>query len=246
MVGTSTPCVGVQDGGAGVTVEGKTTAELQSPTGYTGIYENWNIGLAPGDTDVYPWNFGTSSEYPVLHTPDQREAFVPPEPVDPPDTGDRVDPVDPVGPGPVDPGATPEPEPPAPSGVVVLEVEELEPYDADAAHPEVYADEEFEASVTCKTFGEDPDTGGPTGSILAFDLGEYTGDFVLTLSLWDGKRFITYEGLDIDLPELERFGQVVELWVVTDPANTRFRLDIRRYGLVANLLLGYADCREDG
>ena len=245
VVGTSTPCVGVQDGGAGVMVEGKTTAELQSPTGYTGIYEDWNIGLAPGDTDVYPWNFGTSSEYPVLHTPDQREAFVPPEPVDP-GSGDRVDPVDPVGPGPVDPGATPEPAPPAPSGVVVLEVEELEAYDADAAHPEVYADEEFDASVTCKTFGEDPDTGGPTGSILAFDLGEYTGDFVLTLSLWDGKRFITYEGQDIAMPELERFGQVVELWVVTDPANTRFRLDIRRYGLIANLLLGYADCREDG
>ena len=245
VVGTSTPCVGVQDGGAGVTVEGKTTAELQSPTGYTGIYEDWNIGLAPGDTDDYPWNFGTSSEYPTLHTPAQREAFVPPEPVDP-GSGDRVDPVDPVGPGPVDPGATPEPAPPAPSGGVVLDVEELEAYDADAAHPEVYAEEEFEASVTCKTFGEDPDTGGPTGSILAFDLGSYTGDFVLTLSLWDGKRFITYEGLDIDLPALERFGPVVELWVVTDPANTRFRLDIRRYGLVANLLLGYADCREDG
>ena len=245
VVGASTPCVGVQDGGAGVTVEGKTTAELQSPTGYTGIYEDWNIGLAPGDTDDYPWNFGTSSEYPVLHTPAQREAFVPPEPVDP-GSGDRVDPVDPVGPGPVDPGATPEPEPPAPSGVVVLEVEELEAYDAAAGHPEVYGEEEFEASVTCKTFGEDPDTGGPTGSILAFDLGSYTGDFVLTLSLWDGKRFITYEGQDIDLPEPERFGQVVELWVVTDPANTRFRLDIRRYGLVANLLLGYADCREDG
>ena len=247
VVGTSTPCVGVQDGGAGVAVEGKTTAELQSPTGYTAeIYRNWNISLDPGETDGdYPWNFGTSSEYPVLHTPAQRDAFVPPEPVDP-GSGDRVDQVDPVGPGPVDPGATPAPEPPAPSGVVVLEVEELEPYDAEAGHPEVYADEEFEASVTCKTFGEDPDTGGPAGSILAFDLGSYTGDFVLTLSLWDGKRFITYEGLDIDLPELERFGPVVELWVVTDPANTRFRLDIRRYGLVANLLLGYADCREDG
>ena len=247
VVGTTTPCVGAQDSGAGVTVEGKTTAELQSPTDYTDIYEDWDIGLAPGDTDGYPWNFGASSEYPVLHTPEEREAIDPPSPppapVDPPDT---TDPVDPVGPGPVDPGTTPEPEPPAPSGVVVLEVEELEAYDADAAHPEVYGEDEYDASVTCKTFGEDPETGGPTGSILAFDLGYYTGDFVLTLSLWDGKRFITYEGQDIDMPELERFGQVVELWVVTDPANTRFRLDIRRYGLIANLLLGYADCREDG
>ena len=146
----------------------------------------------------------------------------------------------------MDPGTTPEPEPPAPSGVVVLEVEELETYDAAAGHPEVYGEDDYDASVTCKTFGEDPETGGPAGSILAFDLGEYTGQFILTLSLWDGKRFITYEGQDIDMPELERFGQVVELWVTTDPANTRFRLDIRRYGLISNLLLGYADCRADG
>ena len=40
--------------------QGKTTSELQSPTGYTGIYANWNVN----DSD--PWDFGTSNQYPVL------------------------------------------------------------------------------------------------------------------------------------------------------------------------------------
>ena len=57
----------------------KTTAELQTPTAYAGIYSNWNIdvddgqpigvddGTAAGDSDTdNPWDFGTSSEYPVL------------------------------------------------------------------------------------------------------------------------------------------------------------------------------------
>ena len=58
-------------GGAGVV--GKTTTELQSPTDYTGIYASWNIDLNDIDGDVdaatgadYPWNFGTSSQYPTL------------------------------------------------------------------------------------------------------------------------------------------------------------------------------------
>ena len=37
---------------------GRTTAQLQAPTGYTGIYRNWG--------DVDRWDFGTSSQYPVL------------------------------------------------------------------------------------------------------------------------------------------------------------------------------------
>ena len=50
-------------------VAGLTTAELQAPTGYTGIYRSWNIDLfdplfgnEPGD----PWHFGTATQYPVL------------------------------------------------------------------------------------------------------------------------------------------------------------------------------------
>ena len=41
-------------------MQGKTTAELQAPTGYTGIYEYWNLF---GD-DL--WDFGASNQYPVL------------------------------------------------------------------------------------------------------------------------------------------------------------------------------------
>ena len=43
-----------------------TTAALQTPTGYTGIYSGWNLnldGVTGGDD---PWDFGTSSQYPVI------------------------------------------------------------------------------------------------------------------------------------------------------------------------------------
>ena len=56
-------------------MDGKTTAELQSPTGYTGIYQEWNLDL---DGDGRPdnlWNFGTESDYPALNTPEQRAAL---------------------------------------------------------------------------------------------------------------------------------------------------------------------------
>ncbi len=52
---------------------GYTTAQLQAPTGYTGIYADWNVDVhvggyhgafdGPGDD---PWDFGSSSQYPVL------------------------------------------------------------------------------------------------------------------------------------------------------------------------------------
>ena len=52
---------------------GKTTSELQSPAGYTGIYAGWNLDLDNADRDRDlstggddPWNFGTSSQYPAL------------------------------------------------------------------------------------------------------------------------------------------------------------------------------------
>ena len=51
---------------------GQSTSNLQGPTGYTGIYANWNLNLdgntASGDSQGRddPWNFGTSSQYPVL------------------------------------------------------------------------------------------------------------------------------------------------------------------------------------
>ena len=57
----------------------KATSELQSPTGYTGIYADWNVdvddGLASGVDDATmpgdataddPWHFGTGGQYPAL------------------------------------------------------------------------------------------------------------------------------------------------------------------------------------
>ena len=45
---------------------GKTTAELKTPTAYTGIYSTWT-GYKNGVTDDdLPWDFGTSSDYPTL------------------------------------------------------------------------------------------------------------------------------------------------------------------------------------
>ena len=45
---------------------GKTTAELQSPTGYTGIYTEWNLDLDGDNTADDPWDFGNSRQYPAL------------------------------------------------------------------------------------------------------------------------------------------------------------------------------------
>ena len=50
--------------------EGKTTSELQSPTGYTGIYATWNLDLDGDGAPDDPWHFGRSSQYPVLKRTD--------------------------------------------------------------------------------------------------------------------------------------------------------------------------------
>ena len=45
---------------------GRTTAVLQAPTDYEGIYETWNLDITlDGEPDT-PWHFGTSSQYPAL------------------------------------------------------------------------------------------------------------------------------------------------------------------------------------
>ena len=50
--------------------QGKTTAELQAPTGYEvpagNIYAQWNVDLDGDDTDDDPWDFGSNSQYPAL------------------------------------------------------------------------------------------------------------------------------------------------------------------------------------
>ncbi len=69
---TSGQGTGVGDGDP-VAAVGKTTAELQGPTGYSGIYAAWLIDLDNADEDLdfqtgidEFWDFGTSSQYPAL------------------------------------------------------------------------------------------------------------------------------------------------------------------------------------
>ena len=69
---TSGQATGVGDGDP-TGVQGRTTAQLQSPIGYTGIYSTWNADLdnADGDNNTATgaddfWDFGTSSQYPAL------------------------------------------------------------------------------------------------------------------------------------------------------------------------------------
>ena len=73
---TAGHCVGDQSG-LTLAANGQTTAALQSPAAYTGIYLNWNADL-DGDLRLdYPWNFGASNEYPTLYTPTQRAQQIP-------------------------------------------------------------------------------------------------------------------------------------------------------------------------
>ena len=46
--------------------QGKTTAELQEPTGYTGIYAGWNVDVDGDGNADDPWSFGTTTQYPAL------------------------------------------------------------------------------------------------------------------------------------------------------------------------------------
>ena len=45
---------------------GKTTSELQTPTGYRGIYTGWNLDFDGGNSGGDSWDFGSSSQYPAL------------------------------------------------------------------------------------------------------------------------------------------------------------------------------------
>ena len=58
---TQTTGLSSSDGGIG-----KTTVELQSPTGYSGIFAAWNMDLDDDGSNDDPWDFGTSTQYPVL------------------------------------------------------------------------------------------------------------------------------------------------------------------------------------
>ena len=62
---------------------GKTTVELQTPTGYSGIFANWNRDLDGDGTADDPWDFGTASEYPVVRVDFDGDGDVDADDVDP-------------------------------------------------------------------------------------------------------------------------------------------------------------------
>ena len=57
---TSGHVAGAADG------SGSTTAALQEPTGYSGLYESWNVSLDWDGVADAPWTFGTAAQYPAL------------------------------------------------------------------------------------------------------------------------------------------------------------------------------------
>ena len=217
---TATDCVGgAVSGAAGITAAPKTDIELKTPTGYAGIYVDWNLDLdgeAPAEDN--PWYFGGSDDYPTLNTPSQRLTRHPVAPA-----SDTL------------PPALPRSIPPEPE----------RGYDPAADHPEIYANAEYGVAAACETHDMDPETGKPRAATVTFDLGSYDGPVLLHLSVWVNGRYMAYETQGLALPGLEREGPRAWVRVGTDPGETRFRLDGRRYGLAANLVLGYADCHAD-
>ena len=61
-----TTCVGYVIGSNTIEADPLGTGALQMPTGYTGIYENWNIDLDGVTGNDDPWDFGAADQYPVL------------------------------------------------------------------------------------------------------------------------------------------------------------------------------------
>ena len=57
---------GIPDPGFDFNGRGRTTTPLQTPTGYTGDYANWNANVDGVTGNDDPWDFGTSSQYPVF------------------------------------------------------------------------------------------------------------------------------------------------------------------------------------
>ena len=75
---TETSGQATSDGGTG-----KTTMELVTPTGYAGIYFNWNLDLDDDSVNDDPWDFGTASDYPVLRVDFDGDGDVDADDIDP-------------------------------------------------------------------------------------------------------------------------------------------------------------------
>ena len=201
-----------QQSGVSFTSPGYTTRQLRRPTGYASIYANWNIDL-DGD---------------------------PATDDDPWDFGSpRTYPllkIDKDGDG----EATCLEFSGQPCYVFIPPTPP--PYNPAHDHPEIYANPRHQMATSCEVRTTGTGDDALTTSTLTFDLGDYTRPITLALSLWDGDVFRSLQSQNINMPELRQEGQRATVEVVTDPAQTRFRID-SEYGL--NLVLGYADCHTD-
>ena len=204
-------CIFDETGGSNVTMTAVTSRDLKRPTGYTGIYANWDVDTDGVSGNDDPWDFGTRRNYPLLKVDKDGDGtatclefsgqpcyvYVPPSPP---------------------------------------------PYNPAHDHPEIYQNARYEMAVSCEVRTTGTGDEAVSTSTLTFDLGDYTRPLTLALSLWDGDVFRSLQSQGITMPELRQDGQTATVEVVTDPAQTRFRLD-SEYGL--NLVLGYADCHTD-
>ena len=225
-------CIGDREAGSAAAAPGYDTAGLRTPTGYEGLYEDWNVDVGsvrslaallsfdgPRGTPLLsaefdgdgrpdrPWDFGASRDYPLL-----KADF----------NGDGKATWSEFG--------------------RQYRYIEITPYNPAADHPEVYANPRQGMSVSCEVVTTGAGDAAVTTSTLTINLGRYTHPVTLALSLWDGTHYRSLQSQGLAMPALQRQGQTATVKVVTDPAKTRFRID-GQHGL--NLVLGYADCRTD-
>ena len=337
QVSTRAVCVGATSSSPGVIeATATTTAALQTPTGYTGIYANWNIDTDGDGNRDNPWDFGTPTDYPTLRILSHdspppggpRHALPPQETpynpaLDHPEIyeNDRYEMTADCN---VQKNADGDPEssritfdlgnyqgavilhlsiwngeffmsyesqdldlPPferdgqsatvrvvtdpaqtrflldsvSPTTNLVLGYADCHTDDAAAADsestessttstkatpppPKVYVNDQYEMTATCDVANNAD--GDPESALITFNLGNYQGDVLLSMSLWNGEYYASYESHGLDSPTLARTGQSATVRVTTSPAETRFLLDGTPNGLRTNLLLGYADCHTAG
>ena len=110
--------------------------------------------------------------------------------------------------------------------------------------PKIYTNDRYEMTASCDVRNDAE--GQPESALITFDLGNYQGTVILSVSLWNGEYYASLESHGLTPPTLNRNGQTATVLVTTNPAETRFLLDGTPNGLRTNLLLGYADCHTAG
>ena len=227
-------CIGDRDAGSGsaAAAPGYDTAGLRTPTGYESLYEDWNVDVGSVRSLIALLSFSGPRGTPLLSAEFDGDG----RPDRPWDFGASRDypllKADFNGDG----KATW-----SEFGRQYRYIE-ITPYNPASAHPESYANPRYEMSAACEVRTTGTGDAAVTTATLTFDLGGYTRPVVLALSLWDGTHYRSLQSQGLAMPQLQRSGQTATVQVVTDPAQTRFRID-GQYGL--NLVLGYADCRTD-